>query len=642
MKSKNLIRLISFIALFSFYGLNAQKIVKGIETANNKIHKLGAKTHYLYDHDTIIVSSDNIYKVENLGQNINSEHAESGARISPDGNSLYFFRIAHPENTGKTRDIWVSHFSEEDSTWSEAEHMGSPINNYGENSVHSVFDDGKSLLLHNRYLKNGDALNGVSASYLQDNGEWTFPEALKIKHYNNDQLCSFHMSNDGTILLLAIHYGDSFGAQDLYVSFREGEKGSLHYSEPKNLGKTINTEKVEATVFLAEDDSTIYYSTNGKDGIGGFDIFKSVRKDSTWTNWTTPENMGIPYNTPDHEFYFSIPHKGDYVYLAHHFQENDSTQHSDIVRIKLKGHKPALLLSGNIFDAYDSTYLTGVVKFIRTSDQSVVYEGTVDSLNKYEVKLLPGEVYEYIATSETYSEKSGKIDLTKLDHYEERTLDFYLEKPMLTLTGRIFNNKTKEAINGEIIFFEITGDDTLEIARQNVTPDKPYEIDLLGGKVYTYQVNAPNHIKPEYFEESQMIDLTNLEGRKKEQRDIYLNKLEVGTEWKIPNIYFAFDKSDLLSKSFESLNEVLKVMKEYPKLRVEIQGHTDSKGSDSYNTRLSDSRARSVRKYFIEKGIAPDRLESKGYGEKTPITTNETDEGRAQNRRVMLKVLAVK
>jgi len=149
-------------------------------------------------------------------------------------------------------------------------------------------------------------------------------------------------------------------------------------------------------------------------------------------------------------------------------------------------------------------------------------------------------------------------------------------------------------------------------------------------------------VKPEYFEESQMIDLTELEGRKKEQRDIYLNKLEVGTEWEIPHVYFAFDKYDLLSKSFESLNEVVKVMKEYPHLRVEIQGHTDSKGSNSYNTRLSDNRAKSVRKHLIEEGIAADRLESKGYGEIDPIATNETEEGRAKNRRVMLKVLAVK
>ena len=629
--------------MFSFYGLSAQKVVKGIETADNKIHKLGAKTHYLYDHDTIIVSSDNIYKVENLGENINSAHAESGPRISPDGKSLYFFRIAHPENTGTSRDIWVSHYNEEDSTWSLAAHMGKPVNNYGENSVHSVFNDGKSLLLHNKYLKNGDALNGVSVSHQKNDSTWSFPEALKIAHYNNDQLCSFHMNNDGSILLLAIHYEGSLGLQDLYVSFRDGDEGSVHYTQPKNLGASINTEMVEATVFLAEDDSTIYYSTNGKGGLGGFDIFKSVRQDSTWTNWSAPENMGAPYNTPDHEFYFSIPHKGEYVYLAHHFQENDSTQHSDVVRIKLKGHKPALVLSGNIFDAYDSTYLTGTVKFIRTSDQAVVYEGTVDSLNKYEVKLLPGEVYEYVAASDdTYSEKRGKIDVTNLDHYEERTLDFYLEKPMLTLTGRIFNNKTKQAINGEIIFYEITGDDTLEIARQNVTPDKPYEVDLLGGKVYTYSVNAPDHVNPEYFEESQMIDLTHLKGRKKEQRDIYLNKLEVGTEWEIPNIYFAFDKYDLLSKSFESLNEVVKVMKEYPKLRVEIQGHTDSKGSETYNETLSDNRAKSVRQYFIEQGIAADRLESKGYGEVQPIATNDTDEGRAKNRRVMLKVLAVK
>ena len=119
------------------------------ETRHDK--KVGA---HIYDHDTTIVQEDgSIYKVENLGDKINSRHIESGPRISPDGKQLYFFRVDHPENYSHTRDIWVSEYSDEDSTWSEAKHLKYPLNNYGDNSVHSISPDGKTLLLHNVYMK---------------------------------------------------------------------------------------------------------------------------------------------------------------------------------------------------------------------------------------------------------------------------------------------------------------------------------------------------------------------------------------------------------------------------------------------------------------------------------------------------------
>ena len=91
---------------------------------------------------------------ENLGPNVNSEYNDSGPRISPDGKSLYFFRIDHPEDLKGSNDIWVSHLQEGDSTWSVAERLGEPLNNYADNAVHSVSVDGKSLLVHDIYLKN--------------------------------------------------------------------------------------------------------------------------------------------------------------------------------------------------------------------------------------------------------------------------------------------------------------------------------------------------------------------------------------------------------------------------------------------------------------------------------------------------------
>jgi len=111
------------------------------------------------------------------------------------------------------------------------------------------------------------------------------------------------------------------------------------------------------------------------------------------------------------------------------------------------------------------------------------------------------------------------------------------------------------------------------------------------------------------------------------------------------NIYFAFNKAAILPESFDAIdNQIVVMMNRYPTMVIEIGGHTDSQGTDEYNMKLSQARAESVKKYLIEKGIAADRIEAKGYGETKPIAPNtingkDNPEGRKKNRRTEFKVL---
>jgi outer membrane protein OmpA-like peptidoglycan-associated protein len=122
-------------------------------------------------------------------------------------------------------------------------------------------------------------------------------------------------------------------------------------------------------------------------------------------------------------------------------------------------------------------------------------------------------------------------------------------------------------------------------------------------------------------------------------KSLYLQPIEVGTTVRLRNVYFDFDKTTLKSESFTELNKVVDFLSKNPTVEIEIAGHTDSKGSDDYNRNLSQGRCQSVVDYLVSQGIESYRLTPRGYGESEPIDTNDTDAGRANNRRVELKVL---
>ncbi len=115
----------------------------------------------------------------------------------------------------------------------------------------------------------------------------------------------------------------------------------------------------------------------------------------------------------------------------------------------------------------------------------------------------------------------------------------------------------------------------------------------------------------------------------------------VGSTFVLKEIFFEFDKSTILQQSYFELMKLIALLENYPQMKIEIRGHTDAKGSDAYNLRLSENRAKAVADYLISKGVNEKRLKSNGYGKSLPIDTNETEEGRANNRRVEFKVLSM-
>lgn len=267
---------------------------------------------------------------ENLGTNINSQYNDMLPIISPDGSTLYFARKNAPENTGaeKKDDIYVSQ-RQANGFWSKAINIGAPLNTDEHNFVCAISPDGNTMYLANRYDYRTEG-QGVAVSQRQKNGVWSKPKPLNIANmYNKNKYACYHLSIDEKVMVMAIERDDTYGDMDLYVSFRYADG---NWSEPMNMGPELNTAGAEASVFLAADGKTLYFSSNGHSGYGDLDMFMSKRLDNTWKNWTTPVNLGSKINTPGMDVYYTIPASGEYAYYS---SERGGYGRNDIFRITL-------------------------------------------------------------------------------------------------------------------------------------------------------------------------------------------------------------------------------------------------------------------------------------------------------------------
>ena len=274
----------------------------------------------------------NAYLVkENLGTAINSKFNEICPVVSPDGKKLYFTRWKHPDNLGanKNQDIWVANLNDKQQ-WDKATLFPSPINNDENNAVCGISPNGKTMLLNNVYGKDGQMEKGVSLSFLLRTGEWSFPKPIRIQNFKNkSEYSEYTLAPNGKVLLMTTETKDSYGGKDIYVSFLKADDT---WTEPKNIGSSVNTGESESTPFIAPDGQTMYFSSSGHVGYGNNDIFLTRRLDDSWLNWSVPENVGPVVNTNQWDGYFTVSAKGDFAYFS---SVENSMGAEDIYRIKI-------------------------------------------------------------------------------------------------------------------------------------------------------------------------------------------------------------------------------------------------------------------------------------------------------------------
>lgn len=365
-----------------------------------------------------------IYDPENLGYKINSEYIEIAPVISSDETELYFTRKFHPNNIGgdRNQDIWFSKINDE-GYWEEAQILPRPLNDEYNNFAFSITSDNNSLLLGNKYVKDGMPEQGLSITNKLKDG-WSFPEELNFEDISRTgKYSSYQLASDGQTLLLSIENEESLGKNDLYVSFLNENNV---WTKPLHLGKDINTGAYETSPFLAADNKTLYFSSSGFPGYGQNDIFYTKRLDDSWQNWTKPINLSSKINTEGWDAYFNIPASGKYAYFVSTY---NSVGYEDIFRIKLpEDLKPedVVLVKGKVKDNQGNP-VEAIIKYEdlnRGVNLGKARTNPVSGL--YQITLSKGNNYGIFAEAKGYFSVNYNIELDSISEFKKMDKDIVM------------------------------------------------------------------------------------------------------------------------------------------------------------------------------------------------------------------------
>jgi len=398
----------------------------------------------------LIENPKNGYKPENLGANINTEHSERTPVITADGQTLFFVSEGDPNNTGgaKKTDIFYS-TKGEDGKWAKRKSMPSPLNTTGNNSVIAVSADNNQLMLMNRYREGGKTVGGGNSQTHKTASGWATPTDVEIIDYKNSgKFAGYHMSADRNIMLMSvIRDGDTYGGEDLYVSFKEGEK----YSKPLNLGNTINSFSDEFTPFMAADNKTLYFSSYSFNGYGSADIFVSRRLDDSWTKWSKPENLGPEINGDGWDAYLSVEASGKYAYLVSGKNSLGSLDIFAITLPKSARPDPIVLIKGKVLDKKTNKPLSTEIAYYDLETGKLISTAISDPEDgKYSLTLPAGKKYSFLAMKDNYFAISENLDVLKIEEYQEIERDLYLvpiEKDAVIRLNNIFFETNKAVLH---------------------------------------------------------------------------------------------------------------------------------------------------------------------------------------------------
>lgn len=367
-------------------------------------------------------------KIRNMGAPINSEFPEYGAILSADEETI-IFTSDRPNTTGGHiyqldgtyyEDIYISHL--EKGKWTEPTSISSNINTWHHDASIAMSHDGHQLIFY-RYSSD-NLLHTSGDLYLSEfrNGEWTKPEHLPAPINSRAWESSACFSpNDNEIYFTSDRKG-GFGGTDIYKTQRLKD-GS--WTEPQNLGPEVNTPYNEDSPYLHPDKHTLYFSSNGHQTMGGYDIFVS-KQDERTKEWSSPENLGYPINTAGDDLHFTVSTDGKSIYFSDH--RHDSYGDRDIYKATIYDKAADIMvLKGFVTDSLTDKHVEAAITIRKDHEEAV--ESVFNSnghTGKYVLVMNEGFKYQITFEAEGYKTRVVDYETTGLEGYHENHEDVVL------------------------------------------------------------------------------------------------------------------------------------------------------------------------------------------------------------------------
>jgi outer membrane protein OmpA-like peptidoglycan-associated protein len=411
-------------------------------------------------------------QLENLGPLVNSNYEEISPYITPDGSKLFFIRENHPQNTnfGETQDVWWSAM-ESDAPVTAAKHLGAPFNTLTKNAVTFQSPDGQTRIIKGVLDKFGNyKKSGYSVCTLGENG-WSDPQPLNIRGYDNmtkGKYVGMCMAPGGNTMILSFSEKRDSPDSELYISHWTGGND---WSKPEKLPFTVVGDFAP---FIASDNKTLYFSSDGRSGFGSADIFLVRRLDDTWNSWSEPENMGAEVNSGAWDAYFKVSPSGKYAFIV-----SNKAGSSDLYRLPLFRQEikpdPVIIVEGIVKDAETGKPLAARLEYFNLADNSIQGAGRSSvSDGTYKVVLPYGSDFSVNATLQGYYAETIHLDLVGTGEFATVKKDLLL-RPIKVESVIRLNNIFFETNKAELLPTSRTELDGL-IAILNANPTMKIEI----------------------------------------------------------------------------------------------------------------------------------------------------------------------
>lgn len=468
---------------------------------------------------------------------------------------------------------------------------------------------------------------------------------MSMKFNSNEYNCAHpSISADGKTLYFSSDMGGGQGGMDIWYCKLDA---SGSWGNPVNMGDKVNTKGNELFPSITEDN-LLYFASNGHEGLGGLDVFETKIKDDKAGKIY---NMGKPVNSEHDDFAYNVYAEGKKAFLSSNRKTggmNDDIYNVDILRKVARGKVVNFIVKNK--ETQEVLPLTTIK--LNTDSFSTNEKGEFQFVLEEDVN------YKLLVKKEKFFDIEDSLSTKTTPEGDEFTKTIELEKdPNLSLLAGIYDAKTGAGIEGvkiKIKDLAVSNDFELIQTEKNGEYRKPLKGKRIGDKLL-YLVTIEK--------EGYVTKTTNFTYEIKKEGEIQMNellaltigKVEVGMDLAkmidIKPIYFDLGKSKIRPDAAVELDKVVKVMKEYPAMIIELGAHTDCRGAAAANMKLSDARAKASAAYIVKQGIDKSRISGKGYGESKllnscgcegKVKSTCTEFEHSQNRRTEFIIVKLK